>query len=118
MENVTQDAWDFWRYVFHCLYEVCRALIGFDAKSELIRFLLNKGLNDRVQAFGMPLRMCELLHDELEVISHDPSGAFYQVCVMAVYSRRLTMFRPIRIRTGSANFYPYNTPPRFVNNTP
>ena len=28
------------------------------------------------------------------------------------------MFRPIRIRAGSANFCPYNTPLRFVNNTP
>ena len=28
------------------------------------------------------------------------------------------MFRRIHIRTGSANFYPYNTPLRFVNNIP
>ena len=32
--------------------------------------------------------------------------------------RCLTMFRPIRIRTGFGNFYPYNTPLRIVNNTP
>jgi hypothetical protein len=30
----------------------------------------------------------------------------------------LTMFRPIRIRAGSDNFYPNNTPLRFVNATP
>ena len=28
------------------------------------------------------------------------------------------MFRPIRIRTGSANFCPHNMPQQFVKNTP
>ncbi|TKB71578.1 MAG: hypothetical protein E8D46_15650 [Nitrospira sp.] len=32
--------------------------------------------------------------------------------------RRLTMFRPIRIRAGSAIFYPRNTPSMIVNNIP
>jgi hypothetical protein len=35
---------------------------------------------------------------------------------MVIEVGRLTMFRPIRIRTGSANFCPHNTPLLFVNN--